>query len=107
LPLLLLGALVVWLAENARSGHWVYVDVNEKRGPKAQHIRVVTPLPIGLTRLALWVARRFTPKLDRTLNEKGIDIDAVLTALDHGLADDQGISVEVDDEGSEVKVYIV
>lgn len=107
LPLLLLGALVVWLAENARSGHWVYVNVKAKGQKATQHVRVVTPLPIGLTRFGLWVARRFMPNLDRTLNEKGVDLDAVLTALDQGLTDDQGISIEVDEDDSEVQVYIV
>ncbi|HEY6041006.1 MAG TPA: hypothetical protein VIX58_02655 [Anaerolineae bacterium] len=107
LPVLFLGTLVVWLAENARSGHWVYVNVNAKGQKATHHVRVVSPLPIGLARGGLSVARRFTPRLDRTLNEKGVDVDAILVALDQGLTDDQGISIEVDEDDSEVQVYIV
>lgn len=107
LPIVLLGALVLWIAENARSGHWVYVNVNEKDEEGTHNIRVVSPLPLGLARGGLWVTRQFTPRLDQTLNEKGIDADALLVALDQGLSDEQGITIEVDEDDSQVQVYIV
>ena len=107
LPIVLLGSFVVWLAETARSGHWVYVNVKEKDAEGTHHVRFVSPLPIGLARSGLWFARRWRPEVDDLFDERGIDADGLLDALDQGLKDDRAISIEVDDDDSEVRVYIV
>ncbi len=82
------------------------MNVRDKDKEGTHHVRFVSPLPIGLARRGLWFARRLRPEMDDIFDERGINAESLLDAL-KGLTDAQGISKEVDDDDSEVQVYIV
>ncbi len=114
-PLVLLGALVVALAASARSGHWLYVNVQE-RGPRGHHIRFGMPFPFGLVRVALWIAQFaiHQPQLKTKFRSRPVganvnwnDLDELVAALEYELDAQNGISVDVDGDGEQVQVYIV
>ncbi len=115
LPILLLGALITGLAASADSMHWLYVNVDES-GRRHKRVRVAIPFPFGLVRLVFGVAKLFGrhPKAQMKFRSatKNIpldwaDIDAFLDAIERELREHRGVTVDVDDKGSRVQVYIV
>jgi hypothetical protein len=115
LPMVLLGSLLIAIAASARSAHWVYVNIQEA-GKHRHNIRFGVPFPIGFVRGALWIAKcvRWNPKINVAFNKREsranmdwAEIDEILVALEHELEAQRGISVDVDDNGERVQVYIV
>lgn len=117
LPILLIGALVLALAATARAGHWLYVNVQASRKHK-HSFRFAIPFPLGLVRIGLWFAKIFVPHAtsqahigfrarDRDFKMDWADVDAFLDALERELAEHRGMTVDVDDNGERVQVYIV
>lgn len=115
LPILLFGTLLLSLAGGAQSGHWLYINV-KGRGRQRHHIQFGIPFPIGLLRVALWLARLFgrAPgarlefagrKFD--LNGSWQEIDAVLSTLEQELKERRGITVDVNERDGFVQVYII
>ena len=111
IPIVLLGSLVIMIGASAFSGHWLYVNVEESR--KNRHaVRFVIPFPIGLLRLALWIAP-WAIKISQNhirINQGEFDFDdsaELITALERELKEGRGITVDVDEPGERVQVYIV
>jgi hypothetical protein len=110
LPIVLLGSLVIAIAASARSGHWLYVNVKDAG---THNIRFGVPLPLGLARAALWVARWFVPmsSFRAGKNRMGFDdwddVTEILAAFERELNERRGITVNVDDDDERVQVYIV
>ncbi len=110
LPIVLLGSLVIALAASARSGHWLYVNVKDA---DRHNIRFGIPLPLGLARAALWVARWFVPKSSFRMGKNHMafdnwdDVNAMLDALEQELNERRGLTIDVDEDDERVQVYIV
>ncbi|MBI5304242.1 MAG: hypothetical protein HY868_19070 [Chloroflexi bacterium] len=115
LPILLLGALITAISASATNAHWLYVNVDESRKGK-KRVRFAMPFPLGLVRLALWFAKLFGrhPKAKMMFRSQRheipldwADADAFLDALERELREHRGVTVDVDDKGERVQVYIV
>ncbi len=110
LPIVLIGSLVLAVAASARSGHWLYVNIKDA---EKRNIRFGIPMPLGLARAALWVARWFVPTAsfrvgqNRMLFDDWDDVNAILDAFEQELNKHHGITVDVDDDDERVRVYIV
>jgi hypothetical protein len=115
IPIVLLGSLVIIIGASAFSGHWLYVNVEESR--KNRHpVRFAIPFPIGLLRLALWIVPWVSKmsnsnlKFNRgrfNLNGDWDDPAELIAALERELREGRGITVDVDEPGERVQVYIV
>jgi hypothetical protein len=115
IPLVLFGSLFIVIGASAFSGHWLYVNVEESR--RHRHaIRFGMPFPIGLLRLALWIApwaikrsrnriRINHGKFD--LSDDWADPVTLLAAFERELKEGRGITIDVDDQNERVQVYIV
>lgn len=111
IPIVLLGSLIIMLGASVFSGHWLYVNVEESR--KNRHaVRFAIPFPIGLLRLASWIAPwaiKMTQNNIR-INQGKFDFNdsaELITALERELREGRGITVDVDEPGERVQVYIV
>lgn len=115
LPIVLLGSLVLAVAASARSGHWMYVNIKQA-GRRGHNIRFGLPVPFGLIRFGLWIARWFVwnPEAKFRMNRHAAnlnfdlsDADDFIAALERELAEKHGVTVNVDDNDEQVQVYIV
>ena len=110
LPVVLLGSLVIANAAAARTGHWLYVNI---RDAGTHNIRFGIPLPLGLARAALGIARWFVPTRSWRFGaicmtfDDWVDVTAILDAFERELNERHGITVNVDDDDERVQVYIV
>lgn len=113
-PILLLGTAVLALASSAESGHWLYVNIKPAREGRA--LRFGMPFPLGLLRVGLWFARLFGRDPGAHFNFHGrkirigsswTDAEELLSALEHELREQRGLTVDVDDQDERVQVYIV
>jgi hypothetical protein len=108
LPIVLLGTFVIALSASAPWGHWLYVSV---QNAERHTFRIGIPLPLGLARVALWVAQWVVPLKSLRFGESRVgfddwnDITALLDAFERELNEKNGIAVQVDDE-ERVQVYI-
>jgi hypothetical protein len=108
LPIVLLGSFVIALSASAPWGHWLYLSV---QGADKHTIRLGIPLPLGLARLVLWVARWVVPLKSLRFGESHMglddwnDVTAILDAFERELNERHGLAVEIDDE-ERVQVYI-
>lgn len=93
-----LGLFVLFLGWWSQRARWLHVRVQEKGG---HQVAISMPLPL---RFASWVLRVFGPWIPQ-LKEKNLDV--LPLALD-GLSHAEGpLTVEVDDDNSRVRVYIL
>lgn len=113
LPIVLLGSFVIAVSASARSGHWVYINI-EEGGRHRHNIRFGIPFPFGPIRLGLWIAQWFAPysRIRWHVNHGGADFvwsdaDALIDALERELAANRGVTIDVDDDDNRVQVYIV
>src|SRR5512142_2209913 len=115
LPILLLGTLVLAIAATAQSAHWLYVNIEGGRR-RRRNLRFGFPFPLGLVRGALWLGGLFVPVSPANfkvrgravkLGAAGNDVEGFLAALEGELAQGRGITIDVDDAGERVQVYIV
>ncbi|MBI3914183.1 MAG: hypothetical protein HY327_08375 [Chloroflexi bacterium] len=115
-PVVLMGAFILAFAAWIRYGHWVHINIQTTGRRRNQTIRVSVPFPIGLLRFALQIARRFKPRIRAKVNLQSsrVKFDAVwdnaeefLNAIERELAEQRGISVDVNDRGEKVQVHIV
>ena len=92
------GLMVVTLAAWSRTAPWIHVRVMDRD----DDITISLPLPLGLTAIALRIARLFYPRL------RNSGIDEAMTVLGDGLRDGQPLTIEVNDEdgGDHVQIYI-
>ncbi len=110
LPIVLLGSLVLAIAASARSGHWLFVNVKDA---ERHNFRFGIPLPLGLARAALWIARWFVPKSsfrvgrNRMVFDNWDDVNAILDAFERELNERRGLTIDVDEDDERVQVYIV
>lgn len=110
-PIVLLGSLVIIIGASVFSGHWLYVNVENSRKHRSR-VRLAIPFPIGLLRLALWLAP-WAIKLSGNrlrINHAKFDLDdsaALIAALARELKEGRGLTVDVDDHDERVQVYIV
>jgi hypothetical protein len=97
---LLLGVLVMALAWASRNVRWLHVRVQQKEGQRPHNIAISIPLPLRLT---AWFVRTFgsrIPSLDKVNN-----LDQMILALEN-INPDAPFSVDVDDDGEKVQVFI-
>ena len=113
LPIVLLGAFVIAIAANARSGHWIYINVREG-GRHRHNFHFGIPFPLGLIRFGLWIAQWFAPcsracwRMNRQESTfDWSDADALVDALERELLAQRGVTVDIDDNDARVQVYIV
>jgi hypothetical protein len=115
LPTVLLGSLVIAIGAGGFSGHWLYVNVEQSR--KHHHaIRFALPFPMGLLRFGLWIARFVQPHQRARVHVNSSrskfdalwdDPDEFIRALERELVEGRGITIDVDNPGERVQVYIV
>jgi hypothetical protein len=93
-----LGLATITIAVWARTAPWVHLRI---LGP-SDRVVLGFPVPLRLAALVLSVARPWIPKLRDTA------IDEAILVLADGLADDQPIMIEVNeqDKGEHVQIYI-
>ena len=118
LPFVMLGALVIALAASAQSSHWIYINVQNKgrKRKKNADVRLGFPLPFGLVRFSMLIARSFV-KLpssnikigtqDSRVQMSWDDTDQIVRTLEQELAQGRGMTIDVDDDNEHVQVYIV
>jgi hypothetical protein len=109
------GALLIVIGASLFSGHWLYVNVEKSR--KHRHtVRLAIPFPIGLLRLALWIApwavKQARGKIhfnhDKfNLNGDWDDPAALVATFERELKEGRGITIDVNDQNERVQVYIV
>ncbi len=110
LPIVLLGSLVLAIAASARSGHWLFVNVKDA---ERHNIRFGIPLPLGMARVMLWIARWFVPKSsfrvgkNHRVFDNWDDVNAILDAFEQELNERRGLTIDVDEDDERVQVYIV
>jgi len=108
LPIVLLGSFVIALSASAPWGHWLYLSF---QNAERHTIRMGFPLPLGLARMVLWVARWVVPLKSLRFGESHMgfdnwdDITAILDAFERELNERHGVAVQIDDE-ERVQVYI-
>ncbi len=92
------GLLTVILAAWVRTARWIHLRVIGKD----DRLSLAFPLPLRLSALILSLARPFIPQLRKTA------VDELILTLRESLADDQPITIEVDDEeeGEYVQIFI-
>lgn len=98
----LLGILVLGLAFQTRSSHWLHVRIKQAPGEHPGRIAFSLPLPFGLTAWFLRTFRGHIRGLDETV------LDEIVQALHDTALQDSPIFIDVeDDEGGEhVQIYI-
>ena len=116
LPFVMLGALVIALAASAQSSHWIYINVENKKNRRERNVRLGFPLPFGLVRFALLIARPFV-KYPNTNIKVGTehsrvqmtwdDSEQLVQTLERELAEGRGMTIDVDEPNERVQVYIV
>jgi hypothetical protein len=114
-PFVLIGSLLLAIGAGGFSGHWLYVSVESSR--KRQHaIRFALPFPMGLVRLGLWIMRFVQPhhrarvRVSATHSQFDAlwdDPDEFIRALERELVEGRSITIDVDNPGERVQVYIV
>ncbi len=115
LAVVLWGTLLTTLGAGTFTGHWIYISVD--RSHKNKHaIRFGMPFPISLLRLGLWFVQfkpprtgsRVNVRTDRVnFNALWEDPEELISALERELKAGRGITIDVDDKGERVQVYIV
>jgi hypothetical protein len=115
LPTVLFGSLLTAIGAGAFSGHWLYVNVENSRR-RARSIRLAFPIPLGLVRLGLSVARWISPqalaRVRTSLGQSEFDTivdnpDELINALERELAAGNGITIDVDGKNERVQVYAI
>ena len=114
-PFVLIGSLLLAIGAGGFSGHWLYINVEQTR-KRHSTIRFALPFPLGLVRLGLWIARFVQPHQRARVHVNSSrskfdalwdDPDEFIRALERELAEGRGITIDVDDPGNRVQVYIV
>lgn len=95
---LFFGALVLFLGWWSQRARWLHVRVQEHGG---REIAISLPLPIGL---AAWLIRMLSPWIPQLREQHISDLPPILDGL-KGVK--EPLSVEVDDGGDRVRVYIL
>ncbi|MEW5717538.1 MAG: hypothetical protein AB1817_02810 [Chloroflexota bacterium] len=115
LPLVLLGSLALALGASGFSGHWLYVNVEPSR-KHHRAFRFAFPFPMGLLRLGLWIAQWIQPRPRARVRVSTThskfdalwdDPDELIDALARELREGRGITIDVDENGERVQVYIM
>ncbi len=97
----LIGVAVLALAWASHSARWLHVRVHQKPGERPQTIAISLPIPIRLT---AWFLRIFRGRISGL--EK-INLDEMLLALENVSPEAPlYVSVDDDDDGEKVEVYI-
>ena len=116
LPFVLLGALVIALAASAQSSHWIYINVENKKKRRERNVHLGFPLPFGLVRFAILIARPFmkypTSNIkvgtrDSRVQISWDDTEQIIQTLEQELKTGHGMTIDVDDNDETVQVYIV
>lgn len=99
---LLLGALLIAAAVASHRMRWIYLDIRQKAGEKPERLWFGFPLPLKLT---AWFLRTFGNRIDSL---RLTHIDEVIQVLETSFSDKQPliISVEDDEDGERVQIYI-
>jgi len=112
-PIVLIGSLVIVIGASAFSGHWLYINVDESRKHR-HHIRFGIPFPIGLLKLALWIAPWAIKQSRLNINHGKFNLNGnwddpveLLNAFERELTEGRGITIDVNDQNARVQVYIV
>lgn len=97
---LLLGLLIFFIGVWSQSARWAHIRIHDSDGTR---ISISVPLPM---RLAGWFMRIFGSKIPGLRDQKisGEDIAPIFDALENTK---DPISVEVDDNGDHVRVYVI
>jgi hypothetical protein len=92
------GLLTIVLAAWVRTARWIHLRVIGK----GNRISIAFPLPLRLGATVLSIVRPFIPQLRKTA------VDELILTLRESLADDQPLTIEVEDEeeGEHVQIYI-
>ena len=115
LPLMLLGSLVFALAATVQFGHWLFVDIQEGRENR-RRIRFAIPFPLGLARGGLRIARWFgqRPRASWNRHPRGRNAnmdwaiaDDLMKELEHELDSRHAFTVDVNEDGERVQVYLI
>lgn len=101
---LFIGVLLMVMAWQSRTGHWLHVRVDQRKGQGPKRIAFSMPLPLKLTG---WFFRNFGHYIPN-LKEKGVEVDTILESLNEGLSPESPLYVKVDEDGDgdKVEVYI-
>lgn len=95
---MLFGLLLLFLGWWSQRARWLHVRVQDQDG---KNVAISLPLPLGL---AAWLLRVFGPWIPQLRDQHFTDLPPILESLS-GVK--EPLSVEVDDNGSRVRVYIL
>jgi hypothetical protein len=98
----LLGMGVIALAWGSRTARWLHLRVEQEPGEWPQTIAFSFPLPL---RFASWVLRTFGSFIP-DLRERGVDVSAVIQALEKTTGPETPFYVEVNEGENKEKVQI-
>lgn len=101
LPLVLglLGVILAWWSQSAR---WLHVRVKDCKNGRTNQVNLSMPLPVRLAGWGLRVFGRFIPGIQDP------QVAGAVSDMLQLLGDDrEPLSVEVDEEDSKVRVYII
>ncbi len=98
----LLGVMVLILAWGSQQSPWLHVRIQQKPGETPEKIAISLPVPVRLT---TWALRAFGHRLP---DMEGVNLDAVILALNDSTRDETPFFVDVndDDDGTRVQVII-
>jgi len=97
-----IGLGVIAMAWGSRTARWLHLRIKQKPGERPQTIAFSIPLPLRFTSWILRTFGRFIPDL----REKGVDVAAVVQALERTTGPEAPFYVEVDEGDGEEKVQI-
>ena len=98
----LLGLGVIALAWGSRTARWLHLRVQQEPGKRPQTIAFSFPLPL---RFISWIFRTFGQFIP-DLREHGVDVGAVIQALENTTGPETPFYVEVDEGAGREKVQI-
>lgn len=96
-----LGIVILVLAWQSRTAHWLHLRVQQKPGEWPRTIAFSFPLPL---RISSWFLRTFRTHIP---GMEEASVDEVLAALEQSTSPDNPLYIEVDeDDGERVQIYI-
>lgn len=100
---MILGVLLIVLAIQSRTAHWLHLRVRQSPGERPQNINISFPIPINFTR---WFIRTFRHRIPGMDNVPA-NADEILEAVKDGTSPDSPVYIQVDDEdGEKVEIFI-
>ncbi len=99
---LILGALIIFVAWQSRTAHWLHLRVQQAPGERPHRIALSFPLPLRASAWFIRTFRRWIPRFQET------NIDEILMAVGESTTPENPLYIQVDEgeDGEKVEIFI-